>query len=190
MRAALAGMLAAMAAAMPASGHANPLKSQFTTIELKSCTKLKTHPDGSAWRCRGLPGYPVYVAEGDLRTFVSVGTDAEKRRAAEQTLGPFNTIFPAGSRRATLEWRFNRKGGTLVPYATILRYYTKNDTGRGEVLVVTKVSPAQTCQVAYIDALAMSEPIVLAHRIADETAPSFDCRKEPATTGPSGKSPL
>lgn len=190
MRAALAGMLAAMAAAMPASGHANPLKSQFTTIELKSCTKLKTHPDGSAWRCRGLPGYPVYVAEGDLRTFVSVGTDAEKRRAAEQTLGPFNTIFPAGSRRATLEWRFNRKGSTLVPYATILRYYTKNDTGRGEVLVVTKVSPRQTCQVAYIDALAMSEPIVLAHRIADETAPSFDCRKEPATTGPSGKSPL
>lgn len=190
MRAALAGMLAAMAAAMPASGHANPLKSQFTTIELKSCTKLKTHPDGSAWRCRGLPGYPVYVAEGDLRTFISVGANAEKRRAAEQTLGPFNTIFPAGSRRTTLEWRFNRNGDAVIPYATILRYYTKNDTGRGEVIVVTKVSPAQTCQVAYIDALATPEPIVLAHRIADQTARAFDCRKEPVTTGPTGKSPL
>jgi hypothetical protein len=126
-----------------------PLKSQYTTIDLRSCRTIKTHPDGSAWRCQGLPGYPVYIAEGDLRTFISVGADAEKRRAAEQTLGPFNTIFPAGSRRTTLEWRFQRKGDTAVPYAIILRYYTKSDAGRGEVIVLTKVGPAQTCQVAY-----------------------------------------
>ena len=191
MRAGLKGMLViAMAAAAPASSHANPLKSQYTTIDLKACAKLKAHPDGSAWRCRGLPGYPVYVAEGDLRTFISVGANAEKRRAAEQTLGPFNTIFPAGSRRATLEWRFNRKGDALVPYAIILRYYTKGDTGRGEVLVVTKVSPGQTCQMAYIDALATHEPMVLAHRMADETARSFDCNTEPVTVGSRGKNPL
>ncbi len=183
-------VLIAMAAGLPVTAAANPLKSQYTTIDLKICAKLKAHPDGASWRCPGLPGYPVYVAEGDLRTFVSVGARAEKRRAAEQTLGPFNTIFAAGSRRATLEWRFYRKGGTLVPYATILRYYTKNDTDRGEVLVVTKVSPAQTCQVAYIDALATPEPMVLAHRIADETARSFDCGKEPATAGTKGKTPL
>jgi hypothetical protein len=191
MRADLKGMLLiAVAAGLPANGYANPLKSQYTTIDLKACTKLKAHPDGSSWRCPGLPGYPVYVAEGDLRTFVSAGANAEKRRAAEQTLGPFNTIFPAGSRRTTLEWRFNRKGDTLVPYAIILRYYTRNATGRGEVLVVTKVSPAQTCQVAHIDALTTPEPMVLAHRIADETARAFDCRNEPVTAGPTGKSPL
>jgi hypothetical protein len=191
MQAARTGLLlTAVAALLPAAGHANPLKSQYTTIDLKSCTRLKAHADGSAWRCPGLPGYPVYVAEGDLRTFVSAGANAEKRRAAEQTLGPFNTIFPAGSRRTTLEWRFNRKGDAVVPYAIILRYYTRNDTGRGEVLVVTKVSPAQTCQVAYIDALATPEPIVLAHKIADETARTFDCGKEPVTAGPTGKSPL
>ncbi|NJO34207.1 MAG: hypothetical protein HC869_14815 [Rhodospirillales bacterium] len=183
-------LLIAMAAGLPATGHAYPLKSLYTTIDLKACAKLKAHPDGSAWRCRGLPGYPVYVAEGDLRTFISVGANAEKRRAAEQTLSPFNTIFPAGSRRATLEWRFNRKGDALVPYATILRYYTKTDSRRGEILVVTKVSPVQTCQMAYIDALATPEPIVLAHRIADETARSFDCGKEPVTVGFTGKSPL
>jgi hypothetical protein len=191
MRAGMKEMLVfAMAAAAPASGHANPLKSQYTTIDLRACARLKAHPDGSAWRCRGLPGYPVYVAEGDLRTFISVGANAEKRRAAEQTLGPFNTIFPAGSRRATLEWRFNRKGDALVPYATILRYYTKTDSRRGEILVVTKVSPAQTCQMAYIDALATPEPIVLAHRIADENARAFDCGKEPVTVGTTGKRPL
>lgn len=192
MQAALKGMLliAVAAAALPAAVTANPLKSKYTTIDLMACTKLKAHPDGSAWRCAGLPGYPVYLAEGDLRTFISVGANAEKRRAAEQTLGPFNTIFAAGSRRATLEWRFNRKGGTIVPYAIILRYYTKGDKGRGEVLVVTKVSPSQTCQVAYIDALATPEPMVLAHRIADETARAFDCGKEPAKVGTKGKSPI
>ena len=183
-------LLIAMAAGLPVTAAANPLKSQYTTIDLKACTKLKAHPDGASWRCPGLPGYPVYIAEGDLRTFVSVGANAEKRRAAEQTLGPFNTIFPTGTRRATLEWRFNRKGGTIIPYAIILRYYTRNDRGRGEVLVVTKVSPGQTCQVAYIDALATPEPIVLAHKIADEMARTFDCGKEPTTLGTKGKSPL
>src|SRR5688572_8524679 len=161
-------LLIAMAAGLPVTAAANPLKSQYTTIDLKACAKLKAHPDGASWRCPGLPGYPVYIAEGDLRTFVSVGAKAEKRRAAEQTLGPFNTIFPAGSRRATLEWRFQRRGDAAVPYAIILRYYTRDDAGRGEVIVVTKVGPAQTCQVAYIDALATPEPMVLAHKIADE----------------------
>jgi hypothetical protein len=183
-------VLIALTAGLPANGYANPLKSQYTTIDLRSCTKIKTHPDGSAWRCQGLPGYPVYIAEGDFRTFVSVGAKAEKRRAAEQTLGPFNTIFPAGSRRATMEWRFHRRGDAAVPYAIILRYYTRNDAGRGEVIVVTKVSPAQTCQMAYIDALATPEPIVLAHKIADESALSFDCGREPAKAGAIGKSPL
>ena len=64
------------------------------------------------------------------------------------------------------------------------------DAGRGEVIVVTKVSPAQTCQVAHIDALATPEPMVLAHKIADEAAPSFDCRREPAAAGTIGKNPL
>jgi hypothetical protein len=183
-------LLMAVVAGLPANGYANPLKSQYTTIDLRSCRKINTHPDGSAWRCEGLPGYPVYIAEGALRTFISVGANAEKRRAAEQTLGPSNTIFPAGSRRTTLEWRFHRKGDAAVPSAIILRYYTKSDAGRGEVIVVTKVSPAQTCQVAHIDALATPVPMVLAHKIADEAAPSFDCRREPAAAGTIGKKPL
>jgi hypothetical protein len=52
------------------------------------------------------------------------------------------------------------------------------------------VSPSQSCQVAYIDALATPEPMVLAHRIADETARAFDCGKEPAAVGTTGRSPL
>lgn len=172
------------------SACANPVKSHYTTIDLRTCRKTKEHPDGSAWTCPGLPGYHVWLAEGDLRTFVSVGIRANKRRAAEQTLASFNSIFPKDSSRTTLEWRFRRSGSTLVPYATILRYFTSNGTVRGEVLVVAKVTKTETCHVAHIDALATPDPIVLAHRIADETAPTFNCSNEPIRVGGNGKSPM
>ena len=57
--------VAAVLAAGPAA--ANPVKSLYTTVELKSCKPLKRHKDGDAWRCEGLPGYPVYVAAGPRR---------------------------------------------------------------------------------------------------------------------------
>src|SRR5262245_7088487 len=66
---------------------ANPVKSLYTTVELKACKPIKHEPHGGAWLCEGLGGLPVYVAEGDLRQFLSVGTNAQSRRAATQTLG-------------------------------------------------------------------------------------------------------
>lgn len=182
--------LAALIFLWPQCAGANPVKSQYTTIDLKACKKAKRHADGDAWSCAGLPGYPVYVAEGDLRTFVSVGARPERHRAARQTLEPFNTIFANGAKRTTLEWRFERKAAVLVPYAVIMRYFTHDDSGHGQVIVVTKVTPSQSCHVAYIDALAMPEPIILAHKIADETARTFDCSKTPLTAGASGKGPM
>src|SRR5262249_44714849 len=89
----LTAMTLAPAACFGAAASANPVKSLYTTVDLKSCKQIKHHRDGGAWRCEGLPGFPVYVAEGDLRQFVSVGAAPEKRRAATQTLGPFNSIF-------------------------------------------------------------------------------------------------
>jgi len=176
--------------AMLGPAAANPVKSLYTTVELKSCQPIKRHKDGDAWRCQGLPGYPVYVAAGDLHQFVSAGKDAEHRRAARQTLGPFNTIFEGGSRRATIEWRFERRGGGQVPYATIVRYHTAQHGLRGDVFVVSKVTPEETCHVAYIDALANADAIALARRIADAKARTFDCREEPRAIGEKGKSPM
>lgn len=111
-----------------------------TAIDLKACKIVKRHSDGNTWSCNGLAGYPVYYAEGDLRTFVSVGSNAAKRKAAEQTLGPFNSILAGKSQRASLEWRVTGDEKKPVPHATILRYYTRNDEGKGEVFVVMKVT--------------------------------------------------
>ena len=72
----LAVMVATAFAFVPAPVASNPVKSLYTTIDLKACKRIKRHRDGGAWRCDGLPGYPVYVAEGDLRQFVSVGAVA------------------------------------------------------------------------------------------------------------------
>jgi len=164
------------------AGHAsaNPLKSQYTTIDLKKdCRVTKKHQDGNTWSCKGLEGYPLYVAEGDVRFFVSAGRSPEKRRAATQTLAGFNTIFKDDkSDRATLEWRVAMKGRKAVPYATILRYYLSVDGKRWQTLVVMKVDDKETCHVAHIDA-SMPDALVVARQVADGEARTFDCSKEP-----------
>jgi hypothetical protein len=184
----LAGCLAAALGQAPAA--ANRVKSLYTTIDLKACRQLKRDRDGGAWQCEGLGGMPVYVAEGDLRQFLSVGANPEMRRAATQTLGPFNSLFERGSDRAIIEWRFDRRGERQIPYAIIVRLHTSRDGRKGDVLVVSKVGASETCHVAYIDALANSDAIALARRVADSRAKAFDCRQEPRTEGATGKSPM
>ena len=165
-------------------------RSTYTTIDLKACKVLKKGADGAAWLCRGMADYPVYVATGDERFFVSAGPAPQKRRAAQQTLKAFNSLFPAAATRATIEWRVQGKGKHAVPYATILRYYTARDGAKGQVLVVSKVAADQSCQVAMIDAMANADAIERARKIADETALQFDCSTDPKVDGATGKSPM
>lgn len=174
-----------------AAGHGVTVfqRSAYTTIDLSHCKKTRI-PDGAFHVCKGLPGYPIYVAEGDLRAFVAASTAPQRSRSAEQTLGAFNTPFKDRSQRAPIEWRFVIKDGKQVPYATILRYYTQNDTARGEVLVVMKVAGPETCHVAHIDAVSTPDAIVLARDIADRKARQFDCRMDPEIAGVRGQSPM
>jgi hypothetical protein len=180
----LRAVVSLIALGIGVSSHAaiaNPLKSLYTTVELKACKQIRRHSDGGAWQCAGLPGFPVYVAEGDLRQFVSAGPRAERRRAATQTLGPFNSIFEPGSDRATIEWRFVRRSGQPIPFATIVRFHTSTDGRKHDVLVVSKVGERETCHVAHVDARAHTDAIALARQIADQHARSFDCRQDPST---------
>jgi hypothetical protein len=165
-------------------------RSLYSTIDLNTCTQITIRPDGGAWRCDGLAGYPVYVAESDLHQFVSYGSNAESRRAAKQTLRASNTIFATVHRRATIEWRIDRKGDVAIPYATIVRYYTSSNNNKGEVLVVSRVTDKEACHVAYIDALASTEAISLARKVADEIARRFSCALEPRVEGARGQSPI
>jgi hypothetical protein len=184
------GLLAGYASLGTSDAAAFPAKSLYTTIDLKTCKTIRADVDGARWLCKGLPGYPVYVAEGDLRMFVSVGPAPERRRAARQTLRAFNSLFTGKTSRATMEWRFIKQGSRDVPYATILRYETQNDTAKGQILVVTKVSPTEACHAGFVDAIANVDAIDIARKLADETARTFDCASDPKQAGERGRSPL
>src|SRR5262249_23936292 len=146
----------------PAAALANPVKSLYTSVDVKACKKIAAAWPRRAWRCIGLAGMPVYVATGGLRQFVSVGAEPEKRRAAKQTLRAANTMFAPGSARATIEWRFDRRGETQLPYAIIVRFHTLSARRPGDVLVVLKADARECCHVAHIDAFANDEAIRLA----------------------------
>lgn len=162
------------------------VRSLYTAIDLSTCKAAS----GGGQLCEGLPGYPVYVAERDGRVYLSVGPDAPERRAARQTLDAFNTLFEGGGRRTTVEWRFIVRDQQTVPYASIVRYFTRNATGAGQVLVVTRVTAREACHVAYIDALANLDAIVLARKIADTVARSEPCPSKPSVQGATGRSPM
>ena len=164
------------------------VKSLYTAVDVGACERL----DGAknARLCKGLPGFPIYVEEGDRGVYLSVGRKAAESRAAHQTLGPFSTLFDDSGRRTTVEWRFVVRDGQPVPYATIVRYFTKDATGTGEVLVVMRVADDDVCHVAYVDALANLDAMVLARKIADTAARSNACPEEPSIEGARGRSPM
>ncbi|MBN8911010.1 MAG: hypothetical protein J0H65_02935 [Rhizobiales bacterium] len=173
------GKLTALAVLLWCSAAAavQQIRSLYTAVDLSLCTALPGHTAGRL--CKGLPGYPVYVSEGQDGAFLSVGPDADKRLAAQQTLKSFNSLFDSGGQRTTVEWRFVIRDAQPVPYATIVRYFTRSETGTGEVLVVMRVTDRETCHAAYVDAAASPDAIVLARKLADTIARSEDCPREP-----------
>ncbi len=80
--------------------------------------------------------------------------------------------------------------GGSVPCATIVRYFTQSERGGGEVLVVMRVTDSEVCHVAYVDALANADAMVLARKLADTVARSKECPAEPAGAGRAGRSPM
>lgn len=168
--------------AFPVTVSAAEMTSAYTKINLENCA-LRAAPTGEdtfggSWDCPGFAGIPVYVAEGDLRMFVSFGADADNEPAAGQTLPNFNTI------NETLEWRL-RNGR---PIATILRWFPdKGDGGKpGSILIVTRVAPGSTCQIARIDAQANSNANVMARQAADTLSDRHNCNEPPVIIGNPG----
>ena len=162
-------LLTLVAAASPAAGENT---SAYTRLDRAACRALPPAPDdpleSGAWWCTGHRGVPVYVAEGDLRFFVSYGEGAMDEQAAGTTLPAFN--HPG----ETIEWRIGQDGEAV---ATILRFHTDPGDGspKGQVLVVTKLGGSgQVCHAGYVDALATRDANVVARAVAD-AAGAFDC---------------
>lgn len=115
--------------------------------------------------CKGYDGIKVYVAEGDLRTFVGYGWNGKGEQAYSQTFPMFNTI---GDK---LEWRL--KDGK--PVATILRFKMSSDGKAGEVLVVTQLEEGNQCWIARVSASKNRNANELARQAADDLAGTVHC---------------
>lgn len=168
------------------SAMAQQIDSAYTKIDLDICQQIDATALGDDsgqsgyWACVGYNNALVFVAEGDLRFFVSYGDGALNEMSSSQTLPAFNTI------NDTLEWRMQRVNGEWVPFATILRYYTESGDGdNGEVLVITKLEAGNSCHVGYVDAQLTSNANVAARNIADQFAKDFNCRTEETHLVPS-----
>ncbi len=160
------------------SANAQEYISQYTKIDLEECTILNADDFGVQFACPGYKGYPLYVAEGDLRFFVSYGFGALDEKAASQTLPNFNTI------NETLEWRLSKQNGEFKPIATILRWFpdisdqSGGEFKQGSILVVTKIQKNNTCHVAYIDAQLVDGANEIAQNIADNAVKDFNCETD------------
>lgn len=175
----LLAVLALPAFAAPALA-ADDIVSAYTDINLDECIVMQSDDFGSVWACPGYKGYPLRIAEGDLRFYVSYGFGAPDEKAAEQTPPPFNYLG------AKIEWRLSNQSGGWRPFATIVRFFVdKGDTDdkESQVLAVTRIEPGATCIVAYVDASANSDANALAQRVADNDARGFDCAREPRLIG-------
>ncbi len=159
-------------------GAAQQISSVYTEFDLNHCVIVeKIEQTGSIiQRCRALDGFPVFIAEDDLRFFVGYGPAGRKQKAFNQTLPQFNSIHN--------QIEFRICSGARHPFAAILRYFTDGGSGRpkGQMLIVTKIEGAEACHMAYIDAVANPDANALAQRTADTMAPGFNCARDEART--------
>jgi hypothetical protein len=163
-----AGLIGALLLALPAGTE--ELVSGYTDLRTNTCTMLDSEM-GEVATCPGLNGYPVMIAAGDMRMFVSFGLDPVSEIAARQSLPPVNRIG------GKLEWLLPAEDQTAPPIATILRWKVQPEQAgpEAEVLVVTQLVPGATCHIAYVDALANGNANQLARQAAEELAGDFDC---------------
>lgn len=165
--------------ALPAS--AQEWRSVYTDLDLDDCTVLSTYELGADYACPGYRGYPIRVAESDLRFAVSYGFEAKAERAWRQAFPQFNN--PG----AKIEWLLidDPERGE-IPVGTILRFFVASadhEAPDHQILVVTRIAPGRTCQVAHIDALANSDANLMARKAAAQLIPDFDCSDDPARIG-------
>lgn len=177
-RAMLSGALLSLLS-LPA--QAGDWRSVYTDLNLETCTKISAYEVGADYACPGYKGYPVLISESDLRYAVSYGFGAREEPAWGQVFPQFND---PGAR---IEWLLSEdpERGEL-PVGTILRFFIAapdyEDPDR-QVLVVTRIEPGSTCQVAHVDALANPDANALAREAAARLIPGFDCSRDPERIG-------
>jgi hypothetical protein len=170
------------------------LERRVTTLDLKTCNKLKeTQGEGSAvsWSCPGAGGYFLHFVDDGARMMVGFSASAKRPPRRLSSLAPFNSLFKDDeTQTADVGWLMDGPR----PLAAVVLFHTQTGSGpedvKGQVLVVYKLSNGDGCQLAKIDAVANADAERIAYAAAEAHAKSFDCRRPPRIEGSTGKSPM
>ena len=140
-------ILLVLASAGAAAGQKS--HSVYTPLDEKHCrqTDMSTLETGDyEARCRGVAGYTLIVAEGDLRqniTVVTPGGAEHSLQLYELISSGFSTVGPKA------EWRMTLKGKKFVPVALIVRFNASDDPNNPDkhtsYLAVSKIAADEIC---------------------------------------------
>jgi len=128
---------------------AQPNRSVYTSLDAKQCRTLKSDTSEASdylGRCKGISGYSLLLAEGDLRQNLTVVTPSGTKHSLEL----WNVISGGfSSLGANAEWRVTKQGKAFVPVALIVRFNASEDSENSKkitsYLAVSKITNTEIC---------------------------------------------
>lgn len=125
-----------------------PAESVYTDIAPARCKTVETHEEGasSVQKCAGVAGYELLVEDDDSRQSVTVVSPDGKRHP----LNYWQVITSAfSSLGEKAEWRVEKKGGKLRPFALIVRVNASENPEKPDektsYLAVAKITADAVC---------------------------------------------
>jgi hypothetical protein len=167
-----------------ASAQAQEASSLYTRVE--DCANYQ-YADEPVWEtaCRGIGDWSFFLASSEHGEGIAYAHDSSER--TDFMTAPQRGMF--GNFHDVVEWR----GHGEAIETSIHRYYSYAPTGENdadgkpemdqfETLVVTALRPGEAvvaCQVAFVDASAISGANEAAQLVADSLAGEFECGVTP-----------
>jgi hypothetical protein len=130
----------------PLLASAPAVESVYTNIA--RCKTVEAHEEGasSVQKCAGVAGYSLLVEDSDSRQSVTVVSPGGKKHPLDYWQ-VITTGFSSLGEKA--EWRVQKKGAKVRPYALIVRVNASENPEKPEqttsYLAVAKITAAEVC---------------------------------------------
>src|SRR5215212_1742299 len=134
--------------AAPLFAYAPGGDSVYTDIAPARCKTVETHEEGagSVQKCAGVAGYSLLVEDDDSRQSITVVSPEGKKHPLNYWQ-VITTGFSSLGEKA--EWRVEKKGGKVRPYALIVRVNASENPEKPEqttsYLAVAKITDGAVC---------------------------------------------
>ena len=145
--------LSILCGALPLLAHVPAAESIYTDMTVAGCQTIETTEEdpGSVQKCPGVAGYGLLVEDADSRQSVTVVSPDGKKH-------PLNywQVITSGfsSLGEKAEWRVEKKGGKVRPFALIVRVNASENPEKPEqktsYLAVAKITAAAVCVTAKV----------------------------------------